>query len=168
MSNRIPVIKLQTRKQMEKELYNLDLDEYAEQIRNDLRNYKITYPMLYKLIEDDIAERKMKMSEPSMKNMLCNSDGYNVNNRLRCIYIIRNSKKLKQFIEAIKNKKERIKEERANRKLELIKILNDEKAKFGREYSQMERFIHQSLNLNPSQQVRYQDKEDGIFRNKRN
>lgn len=168
MSNRIPVTKNQTKKQMERELYNIELDEYAEQIRNDMRKYRIKYSVLYNFIKYEIAEARIALSESSIKNMLCRKNvGYNVITRLKLIAIIRKNELFKKAIMAVKKHRKKEKEVRENRKLELIELLNNKDTEFGREYSQMEKIIHQSLNLNPSQQVRYQEKEDGIFRDKR-
>lgn len=173
MTNRKPVLIIQTKKQMEKELYNLEIDEYAEQIRNDLRKYNIKYALLYRFIKADIEKNGLTMNigtVGTMKNMIVRSGnqyGCNVITRLRLISIIRNNQLFKEAIKAIKDDRENRKEERNKRKLELIELLNNEDTEFGREYSKMERIIHHSLNLNHSQQIIYQEKEDGIFRNKR-
>jgi hypothetical protein len=168
MSNRIAKIKKQTKKQMERELYNIELDEYAEQIRNDLRKYRIKYSVLYNFIKDDLEKAKIALSETSMKNMLCRKNvGYNVISRIKLIAIIRKSKLFKQAKVALEEHRLKEKEVRENRKFELIELLNNEDTEFGREYSQMEKYIHHTLDINPSQQIRYQEKEDGIFRDKK-
>lgn len=173
MTNKNPVLKNQPKKQMEKELYNLELDEQAEQIRNDLRNHNIKYAVLYNFIKDDLLKRNMITSVgtyKTMKNMLVRSGNRyrcNIINRIRLISAIRKNKDFNQAIVAVKDMREKQKKDRESRKLELIKLLNDKDTQFGREYSPMEKFRHHSLNMDPSQQVVYQEKEDGIFRDKR-
>jgi hypothetical protein len=139
-----------TRKQMERELYNVQLDRYAREIRQDLRRCKISYETVYNYVKDELDEKQCAVSLSTMKNMLCKKRGtYNVITRLKVISTIRKNELLKQSIKAVDDYDRAVIEREKERELELIELLSDDETWYGRDYTKMEKIIHKMLGIRP-------------------